>query len=107
MRFMAITFLYSLLFLFLDYVLFIPKALFGDVVAQPDEAYEVRDGHQAVHGVGEVPDNLERRGGPDEGDQREDDAVSHDGWAGADEIFEGLLAVVFPAQDRREREERQ
>ncbi len=99
--------LHRSLFLSLNYILFIPKALFGDVVAEPDEADEVRDGHQAVHGVGEVPDDFEGRGGPDEGDQREEDAVGHDGGAGADEIFESFLAVVFPAQDRREREERQ
>ncbi len=59
----------TLLFLSLNYVLFILKAFLSDVVAEPDEADEVRDGHQAVHGVGEVPDDFQRRGGSDEGDQ--------------------------------------
>ena len=95
------------LFLFLDYILLIPKALVGDVVAEPDQADEVRDGHQAVHGVGEVPNDFEGGGGSDEGDQREDDAVGHDGGTRADKVFEGFLAIVFPAQDCREREERQ
>ena len=95
------------LFLFLNDVLFISEAFLGDVVAEPDEADKVRDGHQAVHGVGKVPDDFEGGGGSDKGDQREDDAVGHDGGTRADKVFQSFLAIVFPAQNRREREERQ
>ena len=99
-------YIFSSLFL-LDYVFLVFEAFLGDVLGEPDQADQVRDGHQAVHRVGEVPDDFERRGRADEGDQRENHAVGHDRGAGADQVFEGFLTVVFPAQDRREREERQ
>ena len=95
------------LFVLLDYVFFIIEAFLRDVLGEPDQADQVRDGHQAVHGVGEVPDDFKRRSRADEGDQREEYAVGHDDRSGADQIFESLFTVIFPAEDGRKREHRQ
>ena len=75
-----------------------------DDARERDERDEVRDGHEAVDDVREDPDGfeLEERAGGDEHD--EDEPVGQHALR-AEEVDAGALAVVVPAEDRREREE--
>ena len=75
-----------------------------DDAGERDERDEVRDGHEAVDDICEDPDGLEleERAGRDEHD--EDEPVGQHALR-AEEIDAGALAVVVPAENRREREE--
>ena len=66
---------------------------------------EVRDGHEGVCNVGEVPDEVEGLGGSDVNDQGEYNAVDHVVFMGAEEVFPCFFAVVFPSEDGGECEE--
>ena len=95
----------SRFFLF-DHVFLIAEAFIRYVFTEPDQADQVRDRHQAVHRIGEVPNDFQRRSGAHKRDQREDHTVRNDCRARLHQIFEGFLSVVLPTEDRREREER-
>jgi hypothetical protein len=69
---------------------------------QPDE---VGQRHQAVHDVGEGPDELELLHRADEDDEHEREPVGQHRGA-AEEPVHVALAVVGPAEQRREGEER-
>ena len=49
------------------------ETFLGNILIQPNEADEVRDNHQAVHSIGEVPDHIQCRRGADKGDEAEDE----------------------------------
>ena len=83
------------------------ETFLGNILIQPNEADEVRNDHQAIHGIREIPDHIQRRRSTDEGDEAENDAVADDDGPGLDEVFQGLFAVIFPAQDGREGEQGQ
>ena len=51
-----------------DHIFLVGETFLGDVLVEPEQAEEVGDGHEAVHGVGEVPYEVEGGGGTDEGD---------------------------------------
>lgn len=95
------------LFLPLNDCLLVIEAFVRHVLGQHHQADEVRDGHEAIGGIGEVPDEGEGHGGPDVGDEGEEDAVSHEDDSVGDKVLQGFLPVVFPAQDGGEGEEGQ
>lgn len=54
------------------------ETFLGNIFIQPNEADEVRNDHQAIHGIREIPDHIQRRRSTDEGDEAKNDAVADD-----------------------------
>ena len=53
-------FILRILFALRDKILLIIKTLAGNVFVENQEAQQVRNRHQAVHGVGQIPNTVER-----------------------------------------------
>ena len=71
--------------------------------AEEEEGEEVRDGHEGVHAVGEVPDDGEVHDAADEEGGDVKDAVDDDPATTA-QVLHGPFAIVAPAEDGGEGE---
>ena len=71
-----------------------------------EQTHKVRDGHEAVEGIGDVPDNVYRGDAADDDDDREHCLIELDGL-GAEQVLRAAAVVECPAEDGREREEDQ
>ena len=69
---------------------------FGDDAGQREDRDEVRDGHEAVEGIGKVPDDVEGRDGGDDDEADEDDLIRFDGLH-AEEELDAARTVQRPA----------
>ena len=78
--------------------------LSDDDARECNQRDEVRDGHEAVDDIGEDPDGFELEEGTG-GDQRDEDQAVGQHTFVAEEVDAGALAVVVPAENRREGEE--
>ena len=70
-----------------------------DDVGQDDQADQVRDSHQGVEDIGDVPDQFQGLRGADIGDQREHDTVDDVVFRGIEQVLKGFFPVIFPAED--------
>lgn len=70
----------------------------GDDAAEQDEGDEVGESHEAVHDVGKIPDQGNGGHGTNENGDDPEPAIVGDGFE-AEEVFDGFLAVVGPAED--------
>ena len=84
------------------------EVLLGELdhhTGQAEESDQVRDRHEAVQGVGDVPDQRELQGGADHDDDDEGDLVDLHVLQ-TEEILKAAGAVEGPAEHSRKREER-
>ena len=73
----------------------------NDDAAQCQYRYQVRNSHQRIHAVGQVPHDVEvHHTAEEDGDDVEHSVDDHP--AVALQVFYGPFAVVAPAQDGRE-----
>ena len=77
--------------------------LAGRYAAEQDERHEVGDGHEGIHRVGNIPDNIEvDDASEEEGDDIEQAVEAIDVLVLY--VVDGALAVVAPAKNRAEGE---
>ena len=69
-----------------------------DDAAQEEQREQVRNGHQRIHTVGEIPDDGKVHHTADEDGSDIDDAVDDDPPLSF-QVFYGFLAIVAPAED--------
>ena len=80
--------------------------LLRDDAAQSEEGDHVRDGHQTVEDVGDLPYGFDRHVRSDEDSEYVQPAVYLDRFhPAAGEVLKAALGVVVPSEDSREREE--
>ena len=88
---------------------FIRKILFRELrhdAGEGEEGDEVRDGHEAVEGIGDVPHHVERGDRADDNDDDEQDLIALRDLE-AEQILHAAAAVERPAEDRGKCEKRQ
>ena len=83
----------------------VPRQLAHDG-AQAQEGDEVGDGHKAVEGIGDAPDEVQLHAGAQDDDENKHDLVRPDG-AAAEEVLPAAHAIKRPAEDRRRGKEHQ
>ena len=73
--------------------------------AKKYHADSVRDDHQSVEDIGDVPCDIECCDASDEGNGREYDSVCQCDVGALCEIFKSFLTIVFPTEDGGECEQ--
>lgn len=73
-----------------------------DLATEEQHTDQVRDCHQGVGDVGEIPDEIQCGNGADEHNERKENPVYHIKSMRSKYILIGFLAVVFPPENRGE-----
>lgn len=72
---------------------------FLDNRGENQDGNEVRDSHEGVGDIGEIPYQIQGLGGAYEYHKGEGYAINDVVFMGAEEVFPGFFAIVFPAED--------